>query len=448
MSMTSTMSDDSRASHYSVRRDSDAGPARAKGGLRLPFGAWGVAGVGAVALGLVGLLIPTATLEAVSFQLYLDQITAAALPPLGTTAHFAAALVLALAGGLVGYLLARLFGVSASGFSLRGLIDRMRGVESADEADAPTLRAADRHPDAPARRPFSAARDIPLNPAHVRAGEAGSLPPLYVDDGVGDDDDELLLDSMFIGDDAEPSSPFQPVGAAPLRGTSFDDVWADLPPPPPVIDPQPSSFVESDEVSLPAPSMEDWEQDVVPASARIAPVPFVAPVPIERPAPPPFTDPVIAPAPQHDVARTPDAPALTSTDPAHPFAPTRPASPPVEPLDLSVARLDDLLARLESGLGRRGSARPATPSADSVSSLTGVDVAPQGRPVPSPQAEWIVPADAPAAPQGQTAAPVMDPPATPAAGAADDLADPAFPHDPALAAALKTLRRLNQRATA
>lgn len=467
MTQSATMSDDSPSSHFRVRREAEpdghGSATRSPGlsGLRLPFGAPGVAGFGAVTLGLIGLLIPTGILESVSYQLYLDQLTSAALPPLGMTAHLAAGLVMALVGGLGGYLLARLFGVTASNVSLRSLMDRLRGVDSADEADAPPLRSADRHPDAPARRPFSAARDIPPPAVGVRAGETAGSPPLYTDASFYEEDDgELLLDSMFVGDADESAAAFVPDGTEARAGTSFDDVWANLPDLPTdpvaavaaaapaapiVLSPQPSSFVEDDDdVSLPAPSMEDWERDAVPASAPVTPPPFVAPQAPLTPVVPDFaTRPPVA-------VVTGPAPAAPLTQAPLPQA-YRPV-PPVEPLDLSAARLDDLLARLEAGLGRRATlGQSVPPSSESIAILTGSgpapsvpapttaspagpvpgDAAPQGRPLPSPQAETLNLA-----------------PAAMAEVTADDPGDPAFPHDPALAAALKTLRRLNQKATA
>lgn len=404
--------------HYSRGRDSGSErPRRNEAGLRLPFGAMGVALVFALALGLFGLMMPQEWLETLSFQLYLDKVTSAAIPPLGTTARIAAALAFGAGGALFGWTLGRLFGVRSSDVSLHALINRLRGVGDDDEADAPSLRAADRHPDAPARRPFSAARDIAPHDEEWDDAE----------------EDALLLDTQFapIDDALAPA----PVGGD--SGTSFDRLWTEtshepvepvaapspFAPPPPVtrpverqtpLMPQPSGLdADPAEVSLPAPSLDDWEleADLAPAA------PFARAVPPVAPVAPPVT---AAPTPAPSAMPAPEpAPLWTSN------------LPPVEPLDLSAARLDDLLVRLESGLVRRGGAVPPAPAASAVADIAG-NASLNGRPLPSPQVEAVQPASATA----------------PSAPVAPVEADPAYPHDPALAAALKTLRRLNQQATA
>lgn len=466
MNSVGTMGDQDTAVHYRVGRDSNADVARRDDSLRLPFGARGVALVGALALGLFGLLLPTAWLESISFQLYLDRISAAALPPLGMTAHLAAAALLAVVGGLAGWLLGRLFGVQPSDFSLQGLIQRLRGEGSDDEADAPPLRAKDRHPDAPARRPFSAARDIPV-----------SQDQDAMDDY--DDDDALLLDSHYVPAEDDDALILPPVGAAAHPGTSFDDVWERLPDPalpdstisesvlpdaitpaPVVADriitPQVSAFEPADdEVSMPALSLDDWENADIDAAPLTPPVvqPSFAPSPMAPVmAQPAMMEPVIAPV----AAIVPPL-----DEPLPPRATMRAPLPPVDPLDLSAARLDDLLARLEAGMGRRGGVAPIAPSGDALFSVTGAASESMGRAMPSPIAEHSVPAmpreAVRIAPPG---APLAGVPVTPAPMALGEAGpapvetpasfgdDPAFPHDPALAAALKTLRRLNQKAHA
>ena len=79
-----------------------------------PFGPWGV-GLLAAGLGaLAGLLIPMAWIDEVSWQLYLDQLIAAARPPLGVTARLVAVALMVLGLGLIGWLAAMLLGVRAS----------------------------------------------------------------------------------------------------------------------------------------------------------------------------------------------------------------------------------------------------------------------------------------------------------------------------------------------
>ena len=414
--------------------------ARAKTALELPFGAWGVAGIGAVALGLVGLALPTSFLESLSFQLYLDTILAAAKAPLGQTAKLLFALGFAGLGGVIGYALARLFGVRASGGGFAAILERLRGGRDDDEADAPSLRAADRHPDAPARRPFSAARDIPErgwfsgftsggdsdvgDNAQDMAAIAKDGPvsaagaPLFIDSDV-DDDDELLLDGAFF-DANDQSDAGLTMHAAPQETAPLDDDLARF---------NIRSGAMPDDMDgfdIPAPRLTDWDVPETPVEAALVPQ-MVEPQPAIAPAAP------VAPA---------AAPVVAAEREFSPtVAPATMAIPPHDPLDLSAARLEDLLARLESGLSRRTAVSEAVGEANApeapVAAVAQRDnfAAPIGVDLPAEAMDQ----------PGNFAAPVTSSAGTVATEAGAN--DPAFPHDPALAAALATLRRLNQRAS-
>ncbi len=286
-------------------------------GPQVPFGALGVASVMAGILGLLGLLLPTTMLEAASFQLYLDKLVPSAMPPFGWAAHVAAGLALALLGGLLGWVLARLFRVQPDQFNLRRLVNRLRGIGREDDADAPYLRAADRHPDAPARRPFSAASDIPWR-------DQGDHWAHFDDED--DDEAELLLDASFADAPLESLAPIEP--------------------PAPLFPHQPALIFDD--------------------AAKI------------------------------DAGKV-DAGKIV-----------------VDPIDLSVGKLDDLLARLAAGLAKRAAV-----------------AAPHIRP----------PATTMSGAEQSAAAQTF---AVPPAAAAPDVQDTTFPQDPALAAALATLRRMNQ----
>lgn len=347
---------------YSIRREPQA--------LTLPFGAGGVAAVGAVALGVVGLLVPVAWLETISFQLYLDSITTAAEPPLGTTARIVAALALALFGALLGYVLAKAFGVAASDFSLADLIARLRGTGAEDEEDAPELRAADRHPDAPARRPFSAVRDIPAR--DWDDGQWGADPALDDDDG-----DELVLDAQF-----EPLADDDAVVAVAPVAPAHEPVE--------FVEHEPAAWSRAHE------SIEDYDL-LPPDPADWEVVAVEVPEPVEQEED--VRADVIDWETQSDVGIVPIAEPVAMV--ARPLAAAR------APLDLSVARLDELLARLEAGLTRKGQTVAGSTAA--------------------------IDESADATRNASSAAPSPD-------------ADPAFPQDPALAAALATLRKMNMRA--
>jgi hypothetical protein len=324
---------------------------------RFPLGAVGVAGAAALLGAVAGLIVPMGWIEEAAFQLYLDRLIPAAVAPLGLTARLATAAALALGLGLLGWLVATWLRVQPSDFTFAGWLARLRGTHEADEADAPPLRAADRHPDAPARRPFSAARDVPTDEAVIAAPAAGW------DDLA---DDELLLDAHF--DEA--------VSPAVVDETVREARWAeladDMAPPPAAVQSEPADLPRDDDTDQP----------------------------------------ILVPAPES--VRSEAQLAETATAPEHAAAPMAASMPGVlppaapEPLDLSIARLDELIARLESSLGRREAPRTGAASAS------------------APAADRAAEPAADAAP-----APVLQD-------------DGDVLHDPALAAALATLRRMNR----
>lgn len=328
----------------------------------MPFGGAGVAGAMAALLGLVGFLLPTTLTESIAFQMYLDTIIASAVPPFGWVAKGVTGLLLALVGGLLGYGLARLFGVRSGGGGLAQLLARLRGIGAQDDDDAPVLRSADRHPDAPARRPFSVATDIPARPA-----EASEWDQYWQDspDDAPDDDGELLLTSNFADVQSAPQPAYHPMPASESEPSA------------------PAPFASPPYVE------ESFDEDVY---APIAP----APMAVEAAG-------IFA----HDA---PVDSAIIAPDPHI-------AAPQSEALDLSVARLDELLARLEAGLSSRRGAPAATTMAaasPAKASNDALDDTPLGTP-PLPQDSAVA-----------------------------EERELLFPQDPALAAALATLRRMNQ----
>ena len=323
-------------------------------GPMLPFGAFGVAGAMAALLGLVGFLLPTTLIESVAFQLYLDTIIGSAVPPFGWLAKVVAGLFLACIGWVLGLVLARLFGVRNSGTSFSQLLAKFRGIGAQDDEDAPVLRHADRHPDAPARRPFSAATDIPARNAQTSEWDQhwAELP----EDG-DDDDGELLLTSDFsqhedtasLDDDARVLRD-----QAPYFEESYDE----------------PAFVAAthDQVAVAAEEPET-----------------------------------------HNAAPHIDAETALRVSGAV-------IVPKAEPIDLSAERLDVLLARLEAGLANQRLAPAAA------------DMAPTAPHNPSLEGYVSATVEEQKLPHG----------------AAEEAAETLFPQDPALAAALATLRRMNQ----
>ena len=162
-----------------------------------PAGA-AVAGLAAAALFL---LLPQTALEDWVWQSGLPGLIAVAEPPLGTTARA----VLALGAGAL---------AAAVTWSALFLLVGPDGVFSARpvaEAGVPVLRRADAHPDAPARKPLSAADlGAPMPPAHE--GDAAAIiaspPPPPVVQAIPADLD-MPLAAFHPG--ALPAVPREPV---------------------------------------------------------------------------------------------------------------------------------------------------------------------------------------------------------------------------------------------
>ncbi len=135
-------------------------------------------------LGAAGLLgsfvVPQWRIESLVTAIGLPSLVPAAMPPLGMTARLLIGLLIGGTMATAGLLIARrMFSApkpvedvsrepeaeaAVSGSLVGGLVSKLKRRKDAnavhDFDDLPKLRDADRHPDAPARRPFQAARDL------------------------------------------------------------------------------------------------------------------------------------------------------------------------------------------------------------------------------------------------------------------------------------------------
>ena len=166
------------------------------------------------AVALLAAVIPSWRLEAFVTATGLADHIAAARPPLGATARSALALA---SGG----------GVAVAVWGALTLVARRfaRDGGAIGEADAPVLRRADAHPDAPARRPLRASEDLgfrdrleaepiggqPLPLGRVEA--PASVPDLGVGDRVSTREVPVDLDTPLAAIDpaAIPDVPREPV---------------------------------------------------------------------------------------------------------------------------------------------------------------------------------------------------------------------------------------------
>ncbi len=110
-------------------------------------------------------LMPVSTLESIILRSGIAAVIAAAEPPLGSTARI---LLILLGGSFIGVI--AWFGLFLM-IGSRTISITTGGVPRNAAADVPVLRRADAHPDAPARAPLFANRDLGTPFLEVRARE-------------------------------------------------------------------------------------------------------------------------------------------------------------------------------------------------------------------------------------------------------------------------------------
>jgi hypothetical protein len=257
-----------------------------------------IAAVAAVLVALAFLAMPSDVLEGMVVDSGIASLVAAAEPPLGLTARLAIA---AIAAGVIGGVL--WFGL----LLLIGTRSVVLNRGAAADSDAPVVRRADAHPDAPPRRPVFANRDLgtPFLDIHAESGLTGERP-------LPADLDTPLAQYLHPLDKPLPAPPPQPK-------------------PVPIAEPAP----------LP-----------IRGETVIEPVP-AAPIPAPALVTPPVA-PVEAPArfAAHERIETFELTPMVRTTDAEPSTP------------LPAATIHDLLERLERGVARRAPvvAEPVAPA--------------------------------------------------------------------------------------
>lgn len=115
-------------------------------------------------------LIPLAALESLVLASGLPAVVAAAEPPLGLTAR---AVLVLIGGGVIGLLFWGALHIAYGNRRITIGARRRRRDRGAAEDGVPVLRRADAHPDAPARAPLVASRDLgtPFLEIHARAAD-------------------------------------------------------------------------------------------------------------------------------------------------------------------------------------------------------------------------------------------------------------------------------------
>lgn len=179
---------------------------------------------------------PVRMVERLVYELYLDRFSDVFQVPIGPTARAVWIGTIALGSAIAALLAcAFLYGgkpKAAAPVRKRGGA-KGRPIVSADSdaplGDAPVLRAADAHPDAPARAPLRAT-DLPiagLAPAGEEAAAVVAAPDSVADMGAQDEPlelTELALDpTLMVADDQMATGDAaQPYGHAPMADDAFD----------------------------------------------------------------------------------------------------------------------------------------------------------------------------------------------------------------------------------
>ena len=159
-----------------------------------------------LSVGFVAFAMPTDLLASAVEASQLPSLLPAAAPPLGAKARIA--LAVAASGGtvLAVYLLLRMLGRGAAKPRVRDAAQPF-DFEPEREPETPRLRRADVHPDAPARRPILAARELgepTPEPAPVVVPEPATAAP---EAEIREPEAELELVDRFEPADAEPIWP-------------------------------------------------------------------------------------------------------------------------------------------------------------------------------------------------------------------------------------------------
>lgn len=398
-------------------------------------------GGGLAAAFIIGTM-PGVYLETVVAATGIAEVIPAAAPPLGATARSLIALFVGVLVGSILFLFLQRKGAQAMAFPNRKAVDDRRdppidtpeppsaekkkrfnllnflrrgndGDAIREFSDLPKLRAADRHPDAPARAPLRADTDL------ARADGTAASP---------------LASRIRRFEQAEqeqqPAAEPQPHWAAAMEAeivSPAEDDWQ-APVAAPVTDPVSAQPYRAAEDEAPAPAAAQaaprWDDEY-----RVPEMPDVSAWQAAAPA----AEPVAAPQPE----AASSAPSPRFAAPAFPAPAAEPvAAPLAEPSlpaapDLSQLSIGELADRLADGLGR-------------LQQLAWQAEAPSPR--ATPQAAAPVQAGQFGAPAQRVAATDMVPePMAPALNPDDPAADAApirAPMDDALRAALGTLERL------
>lgn len=264
---------------------------------------------------LVFLVMPIEVLEGMSVDSGVASLITAAQPPLGLTARFAIAFIAAIGvGGVAWFGLFLLVGTRTVLVNRKGVKPGAAPATDGDDEIVPILRRRDAHPDAPARRPVFAHRD---------------------------------LGTPFLDVKADPEA-VAPVPEAVIEMPEERDVPVDL-------DTPLARYLHPLDPPLPEPDPLPIAPE--PVAEPIAPAPILAE--------PPVPAPVVEPAPVAEIVPDPEPapePRFAANERIETFDLTPVIPGPGEPAQPS-ASIHDLLDRLERGVAKRQPAPEPAPVA-------------------------------------------------------------------------------------
>lgn len=389
-----------------------------------------VAGLSALAAAFAAFAVPQDLLARAVVATGLPSILSAAQPPLGLTARVAIAVAAAaLVFGIV-FLMLRLFDRSGMSAPRSDADDAMAG---------PRVRRRDGHPDAPAPRPISAARDLgePAPPRAHRAAAPAEKVPLWLDEAVP-------VAAPAAG--AEPEVEPEPI-------LELDAAAEIAPEPEPFIAPEPESTPEIAVAPAPAPEPEPepFAQVWPEPEAQPEPEPEVAvvPEPEPEPEPEPAPEPVaVAPEPLAAVPALEPQPLPVIAAAPEPQPQPQPAPRALVAQADMPSSIGALMERLEQGLARRRTVEvaPAAPT-QVAEQAPAAPAAPAAQPAPAPVAAATpVAQPVPAAPVAETVPPQVFPEAPAAPPQVfPEAAERAEPANDRLQSAIASLQRLAAR---
>ena len=305
-----------------------------------------MAGLAAASVGFVMFAMPDPVFADLVTASGLPALISAAEPPLGATARLASVVAAAAGTFLLVWLALRALNqpsATPKAAAPKAVAEpeapisgrRRNFIVGQPEPEAPRIRRADAHPDAPARRPLFAGSDLGEPLDEIEADEPEQE---WVDDYGAEAADEPL--PSFMTGDSPPAA-----GEEAEEGPVFGEYgWEAVEEAPPAT--EDAHPVAGDEMDFSTPAFEP-EPHEPPAFDPQTYQPHAFAAPEEAEEEPETT------APLSFEPAAPEEPVDTEEEQAEPFSYQPPEVAPMPPREQGEASISELMQRLERGLARR-----------------------------------------------------------------------------------------------